>query len=122
MWPKHKQPYIGRWSLPNGKIHFEDASVEDAIKREITYLTKDIPRDLKNIGVIEYRTYISDHLVSHSIAHIFTAQIDSIYHQYAKWIDIKNVDSLKLTPSTAETIFFAQNEKQYFYKKLDIEW
>ena len=35
LWPKYKQPYIGRWSLPSGKVHYEDNNVATAVSREI---------------------------------------------------------------------------------------
>ena len=60
MWPKYKQPFIGKWSLPSGKMHYEDASAEAAVMREISYFSSQPATHLKHVGMVAFRASIND--------------------------------------------------------------
>ncbi|MCU0667349.1 MAG: NUDIX domain-containing protein [Patescibacteria group bacterium] len=120
LWPKHKQPFIGQWSLPSGKMHFDDISIEDAIKREIKYMTQKPPKKLKHKGVMEYRAFIDDVLVSHTVAHIFTAELINVNHSFTKLVSLNQLNDLELSPGTKESIDYTLKATNFYYKKLDI--
>lgn len=122
LWPKHKQPFIGRWSLPSGKIHYEDASIEAAMRREISYITPDDPEHLTHRGVVEYRAYIRGRVVSHTIAHVFTAKINRFEHKTTKLMPISSLNDLELSPGTRETIETTRKHQEFFYENYDIDW
>lgn len=122
LWPKMKQPFIGTWSLPNGKMHYDDTSVETAMRREISYFANEKPTGLKSRGVIEYNASINGIIVSHTIAHIFTAVVEDVSSDRARWVSMNDLAELKATPGTVQAIAATQNESGYFYKYYDIDW
>ena len=123
MWPKYKQPFIGMWSLPSGKMHYEDASVEAAAAREIAYFSSAPAEDLKHMGVVTFRASIAGELVSHTIAHIFTATVRSwtLSSERARWIKLDVLDQTELSPATSEIIKAARTAEPFFYESYDVE-
>lgn len=122
LWPKYKQPFIGRWSLPSGKMHYDDLSIEDAVRREISYFSPGEPKNLQHKGVIEFRAKIRDKVVSHTIAHIFTASVDRVEHERIEAILLKDLVNLDLSPGTKEIIETTLGSKEFFYQNFDIDW
>ena len=121
LWPKFKQPFLGSWSLPSGKVHFDDKNIERAVCREISYITDEPPTNLCLKGVIECRVLIEDIVVTHTISHVFSLDINSIKHERMQLIPISKLKKMQLSPGTKETIETSLNEKNYFYKSFDIE-
>lgn len=122
LWPKHKQPFIGRWSLPSGKMHYDDASLEVAVLREIRYFSPDPPQDLQHRGIVEYQAYIRGKVVSHTLAHIFTAKIDTIDHATTQRKPLDTLGSLDMSPGTRETIETTLSQNKFFYANYNIDW
>lgn len=121
LWPKHKQPFIGQWSLPSGKMHYDDSSVEHAVRREIRYMTLDEPRNLQHRGIVEFQAAIAGTIVSHTIAHVFTASLTNVRHDFTKSIPLVHVPSLMLSPGTKETIEATYGHSTFFYEKYDFD-
>lgn len=122
LWPKHKQPFIGRWSLPSGKMHYDDSSLEAAVRREIQYFSHGVPKNLQHRGIVEYQAYIRGKVVSHTIAHIFTATIDVVDHQTTQRKLMSSLATLDMSPGTRETIETTLTQKSFFYANYDIDW
>lgn len=124
MWQKYKQPFIGKWSLPSGKMHYEDTSVHEAMIRELGYFVDCVAINPRNVGVIEYNAYILGNLVSHTIAHIFVASIkpEEVTSERAEWVALSELNTLKCSPGTRETIEAVMSEESYFYRYFDIDW
>lgn len=124
MWPKYKQPFIGSWSLPSGKMHYEDRTVELAMRREITYFTASTTYDLTPRGVIEVSTYIHDALVTHVIEHVFSMMIDAedVDHPKAEWRSQANISQSRCSPGTLELMELLNNHKKYFFHSVRVDW
>lgn len=122
MWPKYKQPFIGLWSLPSGKMHYDDPTIEAAVRREISYFSAEEPKNLEHKGVIEFRGKIRDKVVSHTIAHVFAADLGKIEHDHAKYIPLSDRRSLEMSPGTREIIDNTLSSKEFFYKNFEIDW
>ncbi len=122
LWPKHRQPFIGRWSLPSGKVHYDDPSLEFAVRREISYFSPESPKNLVHKGVLEFQAYIRGKVVSHTIAHIFTADIATIEHESTQKIPFEQLDYIEMSPGTREIITATLKNATFFYEYYDIDW
>ena len=121
LWPKYKQPFIGRWSLPSGKMHYEDTDVESAVLREARYLTAKEPDSLRHVGTVEYSVFVANVLVTHTIAHVFTARLIDITHDRAQFWPLEDLHKIDLSPGTLPTIHAVLQEQEYFYKQFTIK-
>lgn len=124
LWKKHKQPFIDKWSLPSGKIHFEDASIEEAMRREISYFIDPSNVDLERAGVLEYTAYIGEDVVTHTIAQVFKSVIDSkvVTSERVEWLDIADLKATDMAPGTKEMIEAVRKHKDIFMESLEIKW
>ncbi len=124
LWPKYKQPFIGSWSLPSGKVHYDDVSVEAAALREAGYLSDKPPQAIEHCGVIEFIAEIDGQTASHTLAHIFKVDMkpNDVTHTKVQWIDLDEIPSLVLSPGTREIIQAVEEYTGFFYKSLTINW
>lgn len=121
LWPKYKQPFIGRWSLPSGKMHYEDSDIESAVLREIKYLSVKDPYNLRHAGTVEYSVFVANVLVTHTIAYVFTATLIDVTHERARYWPVESLHEINLSPGTLPTIQAVLQENAYFYKNFTIK-
>lgn len=124
VWKKYKQPYIGTWSLPGGKVHYEDASIRDAAIRDILAYSSRLPSDLTHVGIFGYRTFINGELINYSFAHVFTGTLndDDFILDRLEWVDIQTVKNEEITPSVKEIVELCATRKSFFFDEQDIDW
>lgn len=124
LWPKYKQPFIGTWSLPSGKVHYDDRSVLDAARRELGYITNRDPLRLEHRGVMEINAVVAGDLVTHVLEHLFIATIEngSMIHEQATWMTLDEIVQAECSPGTEEAIEQCIKDGPFFYRHYDIEW
>ena len=118
MWPKYRQPFLGLWSLPTGKVHYEDKSLREASLRELTFITKSPDIDPIHRGVLELRASIKGEVVSHVLIHIFTLQLESneVFHELAHWKDVTELIPTQCSPGTLESLRLVAANDDFFYE------
>lgn len=119
LWPKYKQPFIGRWSLPSGKMHYEDSSVKAAVQREIQYLTTADNLEIEHKGVVEYLAYAEGVLFTHTLAHVFRTSFELTRHERAQFFDLNKISELDMSPGTLDTIKVTLEETEFFYRHFE---
>jgi ADP-ribose pyrophosphatase YjhB (NUDIX family) len=124
LWCQPRQPFIDAWAIVNGKVHYEDESIESAARREIdSFLNKPI-QTIRQVGLAEVNVKILNNKVTHFIAHIFVAKLsdNNIETERMEWININNLPNYKLAPAAKQIIELAKNEKTFFYEHFDVDW
>ena len=124
VWPKYKQPFIGTWSLPSGKVHYDDHSVHSAVLRELSYIISREPVTLEHRGVVEINTTVAGDLVTHVLEHIFVATIDvhTIIHTEVAWMTLEELSHAECSPGTREVIEHCLANEPFYYHHYDIAW
>lgn len=124
MWPKYKQPFIGAWSLPSGKVHYEDGSVKEAARRELAYVTDLQLEDIRHAGVLEVQARIHDRSITHIIEHVFSLSIprSAVKHELASWISNEEVAMLQCSPGTREAIELGHQNAAFVYRHVSVDW
>ncbi len=124
MFTKKRQPFIGQWTLPYGKLHNGDLSVEEAARREIKEKLHDLPvANLRHAG----DTYV--HLTHHgeaamsTLVHIFygTASSDLSSDQL-HWVEPLAISHETSAPGVVEVVQFALISKTFFFEEVVQEW
>ncbi len=118
MWPKYRQPFLGLWSLPTGKVHYEDASLLEASRRELTFITKRDDYAISHRGVLELHASLSGDTVSHVLIHVFSLSLepDEVFHEFASWHDPKKLKAIDCSPGTLEALELVATTKDFFYE------
>lgn len=124
VWPKYKQPFINTWSLPSGKIHYDDETLESAARREISYFTNEITYEIVERGVIEIAVYIEGEMVTHAIEHVFSMKLAStnMNHTKAAWKSLQELEHLKCSPGTKEILKLLHDNEAFIHTSIRIDW
>ncbi len=124
LWSKKKQPFIRAWSLPNGKMHITDTSMEAAVVREITEKFGAPPKAAEHKGSCLIRASINGELISYVLAHIFVATLggDAMTAPDKSWYCADERKQLKLLPATEEIIQKTDTAGQLFFEEYDVDW
>lgn len=124
LWRKFKQPYIGTWTLPGGKMHYDDISVRGAAERDILFYASRIPDDLVHVGLCAYRAFIGDELINYTFAHVFTCRLESTDFVLTRpeWIKLSDATKRDCSPGTLEIIEAVARHRRFFFVEADITW
>jgi len=124
LWPKYKQPFINNWSLPSGKVHYEDATVASAAMRELKYFTSELDTQLEHRGVVEFTVRVGGDAVSHTLGHLFGAKLrpKDISNERTEWYRLDKISSLEMSPATKEIISDYLRHDTFFYSQYEIDW
>lgn len=74
---RQKQPFIGRWTLPSGKVHLGESLAESA-ERELCEKAGLEHTVVRHVGDSYIHAYQGEVLVSSVLAHVFTARVRAI--------------------------------------------
>jgi ADP-ribose pyrophosphatase YjhB (NUDIX family) len=124
LWPKKKQPFIGAWSLPSGKLHMEDMSLDEAVTREAIEKVGAAPVSQRQVGICYVRARINGEIVSYILAHVFVVKLGSEHtlHEDVRWCDAAAREQLRLLPATEQIIRLVQSDASFFFTEFDIDW
>jgi 8-oxo-dGTP pyrophosphatase MutT (NUDIX family) len=120
---RDRQPFITRWTFPNGKIHLDDASIQISAKRELVEKTGIILRGLDHVGDCYIKTIANGSIISYVLAHVFYKAVGdlTVAREDLMWTDRAWRKKHKLAPGiediirlsekrSATTRFFAEFE------------
>lgn len=122
LWKKHRQPFIDRWDLPNGKMYFEDNNILESELRDLGHITSTKPKVLSHRGLIEIVVRIKGEMIAHTITNVFVAEIDGNIKDGLQYFNLNDISNVDLVPGVKEIISTIISEKEFFYKFFDIEW
>lgn len=118
-----KQPYINAWTLPYGKLHSEDQTIEIAAKREAKEKLQLDDQNLRHVGEAYIRVSIDDQLVSTTLSHIFRFERDDIQmNDSLMWIQPHKLSQLKLAPAVEEIVTRSFFNDAFFFEEFETKW
>lgn len=124
MYPKLRQPFIERWTVPFGKVHNDDESILESAKREARekVFTDDIA--LSHAGDCYIRVKYQDEVTISSLAHIFYGRTEnwSLADDHLKWISPRDIDELDAAPAVKQIIARTFFRDEYFFEEFVETW
>lgn len=118
-----KQPYIDMWTLPNGKLHIEDLSLEDAAKREAREKLKVDDQPMTHAGDCYLRVRHGETLMTVTLAHVFTFDRDDIeMTDDLRWVQPHALHKMELAPGVAEIIARTFFRDPFYFEEFMTEW
>lgn len=124
LYPKLKQPFIGRWNLPSGKLHMDDSDVGSAAKREIQEKLGVVLDDVVHVGDAYIRVRSGQDLISTVFAHIFAQRVKvaDVATDFGVWMSSDDRKEAQLAPAINEIIDSTLSAKSRFFEEYDIDW
>jgi len=112
-----KQPFIGLWSLPMGKVHIEDATVGKAAEREIAEKTGLELADLRHVGDCYLKTMQGPDMISNLLTHVFIKDIPKTAiteSAHMKWVHLAALSSPDAIPGVHQLTTLALTGQKFF--------
>lgn len=116
LWRRNKQPFINTWSLPSGKVHIDDPSIEYAALREAHEKINLNITKAKHVGDCYIKHKRGSEIISSVFGHVFYVRIEDHNSPHILWW--KKGD--KLIPGTDELVRLAQkhSSKGRFFSEI----
>lgn len=124
---RNKQPYINTWTLPYGKLHIEDVSLQDAARRE-AYDKLAYDADPLHVGdcyirVVNNSSDGSELLVSTTLAHVFRFETDDITaNDQLMWVKPHKLHSYRLAPAVEEIVARTFFRDPFFFEEFKVDY
>lgn len=118
-----KQPYIETWTLPYGKIHVEDASVQAAAKREAFEKLGLEDQEVEHAGDCYIRVNANSTLLSTTLAHVFRFYKDDIATtDDLVWARPHKLHEFELAPAVEEVTARTFFKDPFYFEEYDVDW
>ncbi|MEI6296600.1 MAG: NUDIX domain-containing protein [bacterium] len=125
---REKQPFIGLFSLPYGKLHLGER-IQDAAIREISEKTSLSISEVEHCGDAYIAIYEQNEVLTHMLCHVFRVKMGK--EAFIKGIDLKEgcfwekvckIDFRNYVPGTKEILGLIDNyRKEHFFKEIFVE-
>ncbi len=123
LWKRKRQPYINAWTLPYGKLHTDDVSLEAAVQRELTekIVLKDQP--VRHVGDCYIHVNTEGQLLSSTLAHIFRFERDDIdLRDNFMWAKPHKLSQYKLAPAVEDIVARCFFNDPFFFEEFYQDW
>ena len=120
---RRKQPYINAWTLPYGKIHIDDVTVEVAAQREVKEKLGITGQALIHAGVCYIRVKAGDDILSTTTTHVFKFNSDNIKTtDDIIWARPHKLDQYRLAPAVQSIVSRGFFNDPFFFEEFEEEW
>jgi len=120
---RRKQPYINAWTLPYGKIHIDDATLEKAAQREVEEKLGIKNQILKHAGICYIRVMADDDILSTTTTHVFRFNSDDIKtSEDIIWARPHKLDQYRLAPAVQSIVSRGFFNDPFFFEEFEEEW
>lgn len=118
-----KQPYINTWTLPYGKTHIEDDSIEVGALRESQEKLNYTPDKIRHAGDAYIRVKADGEILSTTLVHIFRFETDDIVEtESIKWVQPLKLLHLNLAPAVEDIMARSFFGDDHFFTEFTHEW
>lgn len=119
---RSKQPYIGTWTLPYGKLHIDDASVLAAAEREAAEKLDYKPTQLRHVGDAYIRVYLDAAVLTVTLAHIVRFETDSIApSDNLLWVEPLKLAKLTLAPAVEQIVTRSFFGDDFYFEEFNVK-
>jgi ADP-ribose pyrophosphatase YjhB (NUDIX family) len=115
-----KQPYIGLWTLPNGKVHIDDRTAEVAAIREAFEKLNLSGARPRHVGDCYIRTYDGITVLMSTLAHVFYLKTDDIRAtEELIWAQPGRLDLYELAPAVSQVVRRTLRGEERFFAEFE---
>ena len=118
LYRRYRQPFAGKWSLPNGKLHVTDRSIFDAAQRELGEKLELEHQPIIHAGECYVRTLDGDEVVMSTFIHVFRFETDEIQpNEYRAWVKPHRLAEYDLAPAVEQIVARTFFRDPYFFEE-----
>lgn len=118
-----KQPYIGAWTLPYGKLHIDDPTVLSAAQREAAEKLGLHDQEMRHVGDFYIRVMMNGQILSTTCAHVCKFEQDVIEtSDNVQWVRPHKLHMYDLAPAVEEIVARGFFNDPFFFEEFESEW
>lgn len=118
-----KQPYIDSWTLPYGKLHIDDQTIQTAAQREAREKLGIRNTAPMHAGDCYIRVYDSEELLTTTLVHVFRFDHDNIeLNDNLQWTQPHRLRQLILAPAVERIMTRTFFNDPYFFEEFNEAW
>lgn len=123
IWQRKRQPFIDSWTLPMGKLHIEDASVQAAAQREAFEKLGIENAPVVHAGDCYIRVTADGEPLSTTLAHIFKFETDDLASSdRLQWVQPHKLGRYELAPAVEEIVARTFFNDPFYFEEFETEW
>lgn len=123
MYERKRQPFIGRWTVPLGKLHDDDESIAVSAQREVDEKLGGINLDLEHAGDAYIRIRHAGEVAISTLVHVFYGTTDDdITNDHLQWIPPHKIDTVGAAPAVDQIIARTFFRDPYFFEEFVVDW
>lgn len=123
MYRKLRQPFIDRWTLPNGKMHNDDVSVMAAAEREVTEKIGGLSVALTHAGDCYVRFTDGGSVTNSMLVHVLYGQAgDGDIAPHLRWVGLRELTTIDTFPAAQEIIARTLFRDPFFFEEFTVAW
>jgi len=120
---RDKQPFINTWTLPYGKLHISDQTIEAAAVREAEEKLLLDTISLRHVGDAYIRVYAGNDVLTVTFVHVFRGTIDElIENENNIWVSPYGLMKYNLAPAVQAIVSRSFFGDDHFFEEYDEEW
>lgn len=117
MYQKLRQPFIGQWTIPFGKVHDTDMSLAQAAQREAREKLGTM-LNLEHVGDCYIRIVHDGQTLMSTFAHVFYGLTNEpLANERLSWIDPYKLTQLDTTPAIKDIVARTFFRDPYFFEE-----
>ncbi len=123
LWKRRRQPYINAWTLPYGKLHTDDNSLDDAAARELAEKMQLTDQVVRHVGDCYIHVNTEGRLLSTTLAHVFRFERDDInLRDNFMWVKPHKLPNYKVAPAVEQIIARSFFNDPFFFEEFYEDW
>lgn len=123
LYKRYRQPFAGKWSLPNGKLHITDRSIAAAAQRELSEKLQLSNQPIIHAGDCYIRTLSEGEVIMSTYIHVFRFEADDIReNDQMKWVKPHKLTEYELAPAVEQIITRTFFHDEYFFEEFEEDW
>lgn len=127
MYQKLRQPFIDQWTLPFGKVHNTDMSLQAAAERELHEKMGSAAERLKpsHVGDAYIRVVQGGDVMISTLVHVFYATTEqdlTVGNEHLAWVSPRKLLELDLAPAIEQIVARTFFRDPYFFEEFTVNW
>ncbi len=123
LYKRQRQPYSDQWTLPYGKLHIDDPSLQDAAKREAYEKLGLKDQPVVHAGDCYIRVRDGKDTVMSTLAHVFTLNSDDIALDGRQmWVKPHRLHEYDLAPAVEKIVARTFFRDPHFFEEFEEDW
>ena len=123
LYKRIRQPYTGQWTLPYGKLHIDDKTLEQGACREANEKLSVSVDHAVHAGDCYIRIRDEHEVVMSTLVHVFRIESDDIVlRDRLEWVKPHELGKYNLAPAVEKIVSRTFFRDPYFFEEFEESW